>query len=138
MPGSMFPTGEHYHAGRSREAIDLFARTVNGEQLFPAFAQDWLERWYPDAEIMFESDLPALGAWSFCADAASTIGNCPVLNLYGSETPEALEACARTVADLFPQAETHALPETSHCALQLSPEKVAALMVDFFDRHPMH
>ena len=129
--------GGLYQAGQSREAIDLFAHTVNGEQLYPAFANDWLERWYPDAQVIFESDLPAMGTWSFGADAVSTVGRCPVLNLYGSESPEALKACAHTVADLFPHAETHALPDTSHCAMQLSPEKVATLMVDFFDRHPL-
>ena len=125
-----------YTAGQDREAIELFARAVNGEELFPVFAKDWLERWYPDAQVVFESDLPALGEWSFGADDAVKVGGGPVLNLYGSQTPEAFQACARAVGEWFPQAETYAVAETSHCVLQLSPARVAPLMADFFDRHP--
>ena len=129
--------GELYHAGRGREAIDVFDRTVNGEQLFAVYAKDWLERWYPDAEIIFESEFPAMEGWSFGADAASAVGACPVLNLYGAESPEALRGCSRAVGALFPHAQTHALPDTSHCAMQMAPGQVAGLMVEFFDRHPL-
>ncbi len=126
-----------YADGQGREAVELFARAVIGEELFPEFAKDWLERWYPDAKVIFESDLPAHAEWSFGAEDASKIGGVPVLNLYGSQTPEGFQACARAVSEWFPQAETHALPETSHSAMQLSSAKVAALMADFFDRHPI-
>ena len=126
-----------YGDGQGREAVELFARAVSGEDLFPAFAKDWLERWYPDAKVLFESDLPSQGEWSFGEDDASKIGGVPVLNLYGSQTPEAFQAIARAVSEWFPQAETHSLPDTSHPVMQMSPAEAAALMADFFDRHPI-
>ncbi len=84
-----------YADGQGREAVELFARAVIGEEVFPEFAKDWLERWYPDAKVIFESDLPAHAEWSFGAEDASKIGGVPVLNLYGSQTPEGFQACAR-------------------------------------------
>ena len=129
--------GGLYADGQGREAVELFLRAVNGEELFPAFAKDWLERSYPDAKVVFESDLPAMGEWSFGADNASKIGGVPVLNLYGSQSPEGFQACARAMKEWFPEAETQVLPDTSHCAMQLSSAEVAALMADFFDRHPI-
>ena len=121
--------GELYQRGQPNEAVELFGKAVIGEQDWGAFAQEWLETWVGDAEILFESDLPALAPWVFDRAAASRITQ-PVLNLRGVTTPEVFEAVWETIPRWIPQARSQVIQDASHCVLQMNPAGAARAIID--------
>ena len=124
------------HEGRDRESIERFARAVVGEKGWDIFAEKWLERWMDDATVVFESDIPALGAWDFSSVKAGRILQ-PVLNLLGIDSPEVFGNISETVAEWIPHAESHVVPDTSHPIFMMNPSGAAQLITDFFERHPI-
>jgi pimeloyl-ACP methyl ester carboxylesterase len=126
---------ELYASGRGREAIEQFGRAVVGGDRWDSFAAGWLERWVPDAAVLFESDIPSFSQWEFGEADAARIAQ-PVLNLRGSDTPAPFVEVWRRVNEWIPHAEGHVVQQASHCIMQMKPSRVAELLADFVDRHP--
>jgi pimeloyl-ACP methyl ester carboxylesterase len=121
--------GELYQQGHPDQAVELFGKAVIGEQDWDAFAEEWLETWIGDAEILFESDLPALAPWVFDRAAASRIKQ-PILNLRGVSTPEIFEMVWQTVPRWIPHARSQVITDASHCVLQMNPAGAAQAIID--------
>lgn len=127
---------ELYQNGEGQEAIELFARAVVGEKGWDDFASRWLERWFDDATVVFESDFPALGSWQFSEAEAKRISQ-PVLNLVGADSPVYFENVSAAIAEWIPHAENHAVLNTGHAILQTQPSDAAQYIVQHIERHPI-
>lgn len=128
--------GALYQQGRHRECMEQFGRAVIGDRDWPAFSNQWLDRWVEDAKIIFESDFPALETWSYGQAEASRISQ-PVLNLVGANSPETFERVWKVMAEWVPQVRNEVVTETSHCILQANPRRAADLIVEHVKRHPI-
>ena len=127
---------ELYQDGKCGEAIELFGRTVVGDKGWSDFSSVWLERWFDDAVVMFESDFPALGTWGFSSAEAKRISQ-PVLNLLGADSPVFFKKVSEAVAEWIPHAENHVVPDTGHCILQANPSGAAQYIAQHIERHPI-
>ncbi len=101
--------GAMYSSGRKADAIEAFAQEVCGVDFRAVFDQTLppghFERWVADAEIIFQSDLPALQPWPFTRDDAARIRQ-PVLNLCGANTKPYFREIHETVQTWLPHAES--------------------------------
>ena len=89
-----------------------------------------------DADTFFGSYLPALGAWQFGPEQASTISQ-PVLSLMGSETEQLFVDGHELLQSWFPQLESCTIEGIAHLLHIQRPEPVAQGMAEFFARYPI-
>lgn len=137
------------------EAIaPLFARHASGDSVGAAgdfhtmvWGPGWrelLERRIPggvqqlekDAALLFDSDLPALQAWSFGPGEAAAVTH-PVLLLAGTDALPIVEDVRERVRMLLPQTEETLVDGANHSFAVTRPEEVAAALEAFWARHPV-
>ena len=127
-------------AGEIEAALDIFLQEECGPDYRLAFDKTmpagWFERWVADAGTLFQHDAVALEGWEFTEEHAARITQ-PVLTLAGADTRPYFRAICETLKDWFPRAENAVVPDATHCMLQTNPAGSAALLADFFARHPM-
>jgi pimeloyl-ACP methyl ester carboxylesterase len=89
-----------------------------------------------DAPNVFDSYLPALGAWQFGPGQAATISQ-PVLSVLGTESERLFVEGNDLLHTWFPQAEDCTIEGVAHLLHIQHPEPVARGVAEFFGRHPV-
>jgi pimeloyl-ACP methyl ester carboxylesterase len=89
-----------------------------------------------DADSFFGSYLPALSAWQFGAEQATTISQ-PVLSVLGTETERWFVDSHELLHAWFPLVEDCTIEGTGHLLHMQRPEPVARGVAEFFARHPI-
>jgi pimeloyl-ACP methyl ester carboxylesterase len=132
--------GSMYESGDKAGAVEAFGAEVGGADFRAAFDMTLppgnFERWVAAADTIFQSEMPALQAWSFTSDDAARITQ-PVLNMRGASTRPYFQEVYATVRTWLPQAENVELPDANHCMLQTNPKGAAERLASFFARHPL-
>jgi pimeloyl-ACP methyl ester carboxylesterase len=136
------PAQTAYGAGDREGAMARFLSFVSG--LDWKSCQTLVERHIPgavaravnDADTFFGSYLPALGAWQFGLEQASTISQ-PVLSLVGSETERLFVDSHELLQSWFPQLESCTIEGIAHLLHIQRPEPVAQGIAEFFARYPI-
>jgi pimeloyl-ACP methyl ester carboxylesterase len=136
------PAFAAYGAGDGAGAIAAFLSMVSS--LDWDSCQTVIERRIPggvalavkDADILFRSYLPVLGAWQFGPDQAAAITQ-PVLSLLGKDSEQLFVESHGLLGSWFPQLETCTIEGIAHLLHMQRPEPVAQCMAEFFARHPI-
>jgi pimeloyl-ACP methyl ester carboxylesterase len=89
-----------------------------------------------DADDLFGSYLPALGAWQFGSEQAAAISQ-PVLSVLGAETERLFAESHELLHAWFPQVEDCTIDGVAHLLQLQRPGPVARCVAEFFARHPM-
>ncbi|MBX6763899.1 MAG: alpha/beta hydrolase [Rubrobacteraceae bacterium] len=138
---AMGPLVGMYEAGDKAGAVDGFLKAVMGPEY-----RSWLDRVLPgafeqavtDADTFFQSELPALGQWSFTRADAERITQ-PVLAVLGAESHTLWPGCVEVyelLQDWF-GAEAFVLEGATHGLQIMNPRGMAAGLASFFARHPL-
>jgi pimeloyl-ACP methyl ester carboxylesterase len=133
---------QHYHAGDSAGAVDIFLQGVCGpgyraildRQLPGAFDQ-----YVADAGTFFGQELPALQQWSFTREDANRITQ-PVLAVLGAKSKEAgpiWEERQELLLAWLPNVEPFILADAAHLLQVQNPSGMAEGLAAFFARHPL-
>jgi len=88
-----------------------------------------------NADNVFGSYLPALGAWQFGPKQAAAI-SLPVLSVLGTQTERLFVDSHAQLHAWFPQLEDCVIEGVAHLLHMQQPEPVARGMAQFFARHP--
>ncbi|MBA3449838.1 MAG: alpha/beta hydrolase [Chloroflexia bacterium] len=89
-----------------------------------------------DADIFFDSYLPALNAWQFGPKQVAAISQ-PVLSVLGTETERWFVDGRELLHSWLPQVEDCTIEGVAHLLHMQRPEPVAQGLAEFFARHPM-
>jgi pimeloyl-ACP methyl ester carboxylesterase len=89
-----------------------------------------------DAPNVFDSYLPALGAWQFGPGQAATISQ-PMLSVLGTDTERLFVEGNDLLHTWFPQLEDCTIEGVAHLLHMQHPEPVARGVAEFFTRHPI-
>ncbi|CAN5345418.1 hypothetical protein BH20ACT5_BH20ACT5_03300 [soil metagenome] len=92
------------------------------------------EQMHRDAVTFFDSDIPALLSWRF--EDAHKISQ-PVLHIGGDRSGHWFAEVRELMLEWFPRAEDVVLAGADHSLALTHPGQVAAVLVNFLDRHPM-
>ena len=130
---------EDYHAYGPVAGLDRFLTRVVGpdwraviERDLPG-AADQMEQ---DTGTFFDTDIPALLAWTFGAGDARRITQA-VLHIGGSESGQFFAEVRELMLAWLPQAEDVVLAGADHSLALTHPAQIAAALVDFLRRHPI-
>lgn len=130
--------GSQYESGDKASAVETFAQEVAGADYRSVFDQTLpsghFERWVAAADTMFQSEMPALQAWTFTREDATRVTQ-PVLNVTGANTRAYFREIHDTVRTWLPHAEDVELPNATHSMLQTNPKGAAECLASFFSRH---
>ncbi|MDN5913866.1 MAG: alpha/beta hydrolase [Pseudonocardia sp.] len=137
LADALAPIVARYGSGDPAGAAADFQTAVWGAD-WPAM----LERRIPggvgqlekDAALMFESDLPALQAWSFGPDQSAAVTH-PVLMLAGTDTIPIVEDIRERMRELLPQTEEVLIEGANHSFAVTRPDEVATALAAFWARH---
>lgn len=128
-----------YHIHGPVVGLDRFLTRVIGpdwraaiERTLPG-AADQMEQ---DTPTFFETDIPALLAWTFGAEDARRITQ-PVLHIGGSESGPWFAEVRELMLAWLPQADDVVLTGADHSLALTHPAQVAAALVAFLRRHPI-
>ncbi|BAH48790.1 alpha/beta fold hydrolase [Rhodococcus opacus] len=128
-----------YRSGDKAAAVDGFLRHVCGDgyrgvldRMVPHAFDDALE----EADLFFQSELPAVQQWSFGAAESERITQ-PVLNVLGAESAPRFVEGSELLQSWFPRAERLSVPKAGHLLMVQNPTAVARGLKDFFSRHPI-
>jgi pimeloyl-ACP methyl ester carboxylesterase len=132
---------QHYAAGQSAAAVDLFSRAAFGpeyaahlDRALPA-AQETAVR---DADAIFAADLAALNQWRFTPAEASRI-SAPVLSvLHHDPHWVGFRQTDDVLRSWLPQTESVYLPAASHLLQILSPHDAAEALARVLVRNPLY
>jgi pimeloyl-ACP methyl ester carboxylesterase len=89
-----------------------------------------------DADDLFGSYLPALGAWQFGPEQAAAVSQ-PVLSVLGAETERLFAESHELLHAWFPQVEDCTIDGVAHLLQLQRPGPVARGVAEFFARHPL-
>jgi pimeloyl-ACP methyl ester carboxylesterase len=125
--------------GEAKEAAHIFYSEVccphYREIMDPNLYDGWLDQMALEMEaVAKESD--AMDAWQFTSTDATKI-NCPVLNVVSSHPRPFMVDAHNMIREWISHAENVELPDSWHCILEGKPAESAALLADFFNRHPI-
>lgn len=140
-------------AGLGEVLAPLFARRAAGDAAGAAadfqaavWGPDWVARLeqripggvaqlYKDAALIFESDLPALRAWSFEPERAAVLDR-PVLSIAGTASMPIVADVRERLRMLLPQTREVLLVGADHAFAVTRPGQVAAALTAFWARGP--
>ncbi|MDN5894454.1 MAG: alpha/beta hydrolase [Nocardioides sp.] len=88
-----------------------------------------------DAPTFFQSDIPAMLAWTFTAEDAARI-RCPVLYIGGSESGPWFAEVRDWVGQLLPQVHDTSISGAGHMLAATHPAQVAHQLINFVRNHP--
>lgn len=89
-----------------------------------------------DADTLFESYLPALGAWEFGPKQAAAISQ-PIMSVLGTETEQLFVDGHELLHAWFPQVEDCTIEGVAHLLQIQRPGSVARGVADFLARYPI-
>ncbi len=89
-----------------------------------------------DARTFFETDLPAVLAWTFSPEDVLRV-SCPVLHVGGTASGPWFAEVRRLVLDWFPHAEDVVIDGADHSLAITHADQVAGAVVPFLRRHPI-
>lgn len=136
------PAVAAYGAGDREEAMELFLTMVSG--LDWRTCRTFIEMHVPGGAVKamknpdnwFGSYLPALGAWQFSAQQATSISQ-PVLSVLGTDTDQLFIDGHALLHSWFPQIEDCIVEDIGHLLHLQCPGPVARGVAGFLDRHPL-
>jgi pimeloyl-ACP methyl ester carboxylesterase len=130
---------EDYHAYGPVVGLDRFLTRVSGpdwraviERALPGAAAQMAQ----DTGTFFDTDIPALLAWTFGAEDARRITRA-VLHIGGSESGQWFAEVRDLMLTWLPQAEDVVLAGADHSLALTHPTDIAAALVAFLRRHPI-
>ena len=132
---------ERYREAGGAVVLDEFlaARWPGYRQPLDAILPGAFDQGAADAGTFFEHELPGLFAWSFAEAEARRVTQ-PTLSILGGENAAPgtrfTEAHERVLA-WFLDAEGTVLPGATHMLHNQDPAGVAAILADFWSRHPL-
>jgi pimeloyl-ACP methyl ester carboxylesterase len=130
---------EHYRAGRTAEAIDVFLGATCGPQARATLAEKVpgaMELALQDADTFFGHELPALRQWHFGADEAKHVEQ-PVLAVVGERSDVRFHQRQQLLLEWLPDVEPFLLTRAGHLLHLDNPGDLARGIVDFLHRHPV-
>lgn len=125
-----------YREGDWEAAEDLFLGSPKERADIARNVPGGLEQALQDMDTYFTVEVPAHEQWQFTAEQGRRIRQ-PVLFMLGSESSPLYVQCRDLVLEWMPQTETVVLPGASHLLHIQQPEGAAALLREFFGRHPI-
>lgn len=136
------PAFAAYAAGQHETALAAFMSAASGlewdacravlDEQVPGAVPQGID----DADTFFGVELPALGAWTFGAEQAATIGQ-PVLSVLGGETEPLWVEVADRLRTWLAQVEECTIEGVGHLLHMQRPEPVAACLAAFLGRHSL-
>ncbi len=136
------PVLKAYGAGDREGAMAGFLSAVSGlnwetcRTVIDEHVPGGADRALVEADFSFGSDLPALNAWTFGPEQATSISQ-PVLSVRGAESGRLFVEIGVLLRSWFPQAEELLLEGAGHLLQIQRPEPVARGMAEFLGRHPI-
>ncbi len=131
-----------YQGGKKAEAVDSFLRYAAGagneyraliDSSLPRGAWDLAVR---DADIAFQSDIPAVLSFQFTEQDAERV-NQPVLLVRGTSSGTLNLGVQRIIQGWLPRAESVTLNDVAHLVQVQDPKHVAEALSGFFAKHPL-
>jgi benzoate-CoA ligase family protein len=129
-------TAERYRQGDWEAAVDPFLGSPAERAALARSVPGGLEQAIRDLDTYFSVEVPAHEAWHFTDEEGKQITQ-PVLFMQGGESQEFYVECRDQVQQWMPQTETAVLPGATHLLHMQQPGGAAALLLDFFARHPL-
>ncbi len=129
-------TAELYRQGDWEAAADPFLGSPAERAALARSVPGGLEQALRDLDTYFRVEEPAHEAWHFTAEEGKQITQ-PVLFLLGGESQEFYVECHDQIQQWMPQTETVVLPGATHLLHMQQPTGAAALLLEFFARHPL-
>jgi len=131
---------EVYQSGDAEGALVAFLTAVGGgdpvSRISATLPSGWREQALTDLPVLFEADLPSIGAWQFGEAEARSV-NQPALVVLGTEsTPLFVESC-ELLKQWLPNPEPFALHRAAHLLQMDNPDGMAKGLLAFLQRHPM-
>jgi pimeloyl-ACP methyl ester carboxylesterase len=129
-----------YASGDTKEAMEYFLSVASSldwetcRAVMEEHVPGSVARAMEDAHNVFDSYLPALGAWQFGPEQAVTISQ-PVLSVLGTETERLFVEGDDLLHTWFPQVENCTIEGVAHLLHMQRPEPVARGVAEFFARH---
>lgn len=131
--------GQVAERGEAKAAAHIFYSEVccphYREIMDPNLYDGWLDQMALEMEAVAKES-EAMDAWQLTSTDAAKL-NCPVLNVVSSNPRPFLLDAHHTISQMIPHAENVELPDSWHCILEGNPAGSAALLADFFSRHPI-
>lgn len=135
------PVLEAYGAGDREGAMASFLSAVSGldwetcRTVIDEHVPGGADRALVEADFSFASDLPALNAWTFGPEQATTISQ-PVLSVRGAQSGQLFVEVGDLLRSWFPQIEELTLKGAGHLLQIQRPEPVAEGLAEFMGHHP--
>ena len=129
-------TSEHYRQGDWEAAVDPFLGSPAERAAVARNVPGALEQVIRDLDTYFRVEAPAHEAWHFSAEEGKQITQ-PVLFIRGSESQVLYVECRDQIQQWLPQTESAILPGATHLLHMQQPASAAALLLEFFARHPL-
>jgi pimeloyl-ACP methyl ester carboxylesterase len=129
-----------YQAGNLEGVADTFLSEVDGAdykaKMGSCLPDGWFAQMVDDAPAVVEQDIPWLFAWTSAKHDIEKI-TAPVLNVVGADSRSYFHDGHETIKSWIPHAESVVMPDATHGMLVSNPAESAALLADFFERHPI-
>ena len=129
-------TTERYRQGDWEAAVDAFLGSPAERAVVARNVPGGLEQAIRDLDTYFGIEVPAHEAWHFTEADGKQITQ-PLLFIQGSESQVLYVECRDQIQQWMPQTETVVLQGATHLLHMQQPAGVAALMIEFFTRHPI-
>ncbi len=129
-------TAERYRQGDWEAAADPFLGSPAERAALARSVPGGLEQALRDLDTYFSVEAPAHEAWHFTDEEGKHITQ-PVLFMLGGESQEFYVQCHDQVQQWMPQTETVVLHGATHLLHMQQPAGAAALLLEFFARHPL-
>ena len=129
-------TAERYRQGDWEAAADPFLGSPAERAALARSVPGGLEQALRDLDTYFSVEAPAHEAWHFTEEEGKHITQ-PVLFMLGGESQEFYVQCHDQVQQWMPQTETVVLHGATHLLHMQQPAGAAALLLEFFARHPL-
>lgn len=136
------PSLEAYQRGEHELAVVGFLSLVSGldretcRRVIDANVPGGVSQAIRDADTVFGSELPSLGAWEFGAEEAAAITQ-PMLSVVGADTGQLWVEVATLLRKWFPQLEELVVEGVGHLLQMQSAAPVVTGVAEFLGRHAM-
>jgi len=129
-------TAERYRQGDWEAAADPFLGSPAERAALARSVPGGLEQALRDLDTYFSVEAPAHEAWHFTDEEGKHITQ-PVLFMLGGESQEFYVQCHDQIQQWMLQTETVVLHGATHLLHMQQPAGAAALLLEFFARHPL-
>jgi pimeloyl-ACP methyl ester carboxylesterase len=134
ITAALAPVIAAYRSGDKAAAVDAFLRHVCGDgyravldRVIPGAFGEALDQ----ADLFFQSEMPAVGAWSFGPADAERVTQ-PVLNVLGARSVSRFAEGSELIQSWFPRAQRLSVPDAGHLMMVQNAAGLAQGLRDFF------